>query len=132
MIDGIKNLSLGGLFESLHQSMLSFVGSLDSLIEENKEMSLEDIKTLRAYIKEKLAGDEEITDKQKLLRLLDLFSTDKAVVGLMKEEAEEWIEMLEGIENSISKQGRELTEDEKDEIDKIGRLTAEIKAMIRR
>jgi flagellar motility protein MotE (MotC chaperone) len=132
MIDGIKSLSLSGLFESLHQSMLNFAGSLGSLIEENKAVSLDDIRTLRAHIKDRLAGNEEITDKQKLLKLLDLFSTDRAVVELMKEEAQEWVEMLEGIENSITKQGVELTAQEKEEVEKIGRLTAEIKGLIRR
>lgn len=132
MLDGIRNLSLGNLFGSLHETMLNFVKSLDSLIAENKAITLDDIKTLRGYIKEKLAGNERIDDKQKLLRLLDLFATDRAVIELMKEEAEEWVEMLEAIESSISSQDKELTEQEKDEVEKINQLTAEIKAMIRK
>jgi DNA-directed RNA polymerase beta' subunit len=132
ILDGIKGLSLSNLFGSLHEAMLNFVKSLDSLIAENKAITLDDIKTLRGYIKEKLAGNEQIDDKQKLLRMLDLFSTDRAVIELMKEEAEEWVEMLEAIEGNISNQDKELTEQEKEEVEKIHQLTSEIKAMIRK
>ena len=132
LIDGIKNITLSNLFGSLHEAMLNFVKSLDSLIKENKDISLEDIKTLRDHIKERLQDSEEITDKQKLLKLLDLFSTDRAVVELMKEEAEEWLEMLEAIEDNISNQEGELNAQEKEEIEKIHKLTAEIKAVLRR
>lgn len=132
MVDDIRNLSLSNLFGSLHESMLNFIKSLDSLIAENRAISLDGIRTLRAHIKERLDGNEEITDKQILLKLLDLFSTDKAVVGLMKEEAQEWLEMLEAIESNIANQSRELTEQEKEEVEKINKLSMEIKALIRR
>jgi hypothetical protein len=132
ILDGIKNLSLSNLFGNLHEAMLNFVKSLDSLIVENKAISLDDIKILRGYIKEKLADNERIDDKQKLLRMLDLFSTDRAVIELMKEEAEEWVEMLEAIEGNITNQDKELTDQEKEEVEKIHQLTSEIKAMIRK
>ncbi len=132
VLDGIKSITLSNLFGSLHEAMLNFVKSLDSLINENKDISLDDIKTLREHIKERLQGSEGITDKQKLLKLLDLFSTDRAVVELMKEEAEEWLEMLEAIEDNIANHGGEETEQEKEEIEKIHRLTSEIKAVLRR
>ena len=132
LIDGIKNATLSNLFGSLHEAMLSFVKSLDSLISENKDLTLDDIKMLREHIKERLKGDEEITDKQKLLKLLDLFSTDRAVVELMKDEAEEWLEMLEAIEGNIANQDGEMTAQEKEEIEKIHKLTVEIKAVLRR
>jgi hypothetical protein len=132
LMDGIKNVTLSNLFGSLHEAMLNFVKSLDSLIAENKDLTLEDIKTLREHIKERLQGSEEITDKQKLLKLLDLFSTDRAVVELMKEEAEEWLEMLEAIEDNIASHGGEETAQEKEELEKIHRLTSEIKAVLRK
>ena len=132
IMDGVKSITLSNLFGSLHEAMLNFAKSLDSLISENKEITLDDIKTLRTHIKERLQGSEAITDKQKLLKLLDLFSTDRAVVELMKEEADEWLEMLEAIEDNISHQDGEMTPQEKEEVEKIHMLTSEIKAVLRK
>ena len=125
-------MTLSNLFGSLHESMLGFIKGLDDLISENKNVTFTDIKALREHIKGRLDDKEEITEKHKLLKLLDLFSTDKAVIELMKDEAEEWLGLLEAIETSIENQDRELTVKEKEEIEKIRRLTAEIKGMIRK
>jgi hypothetical protein len=132
MLDGIKNMTLSNLFGSLHQTMLSFIKGLDELIGENKEVTFSDIKEIRGHIKERLDEKEGITDKQKLLKLLDLFSTDKAVIELMKDEAEEWLSLLDAIEANIEDQEREPTDKERYEIDEIRKLTGEIRGLIRK
>lgn len=132
MLDGILNMSLGSLFEKLHESMLSFVKNMDGIVKENSELPLGEIKELREHIKGRLERNEEIGDNQKLLKLLDLLSTDRAVLELVKEEAEEWAEMLEAIERSLPADTAKLTAKEREEVEKIGALASEIKGMIRK
>ena len=129
----LSNLSLDDLFGKLHTLMVNLVKDVDSVLEDNKSMGMDSIRELRDHISDRLARNEEINDNRKLLKLLNLFSEDKAVLEIIREDSEEWVELLEAIEGSIKGGGSgTLTAKEKNEIKEIRRLTSEIKSIIRK
>jgi len=132
MANDIKSLSLDGLFTKLHGLMVNLVKDLDSVLQDNTDVDIGSVKVLREHITERLTKNEEIQDNQKILKLLNLFSEDKAVLEIIREDAEEWVELLNAIEANIRGNGINLTEREQDEIKQIRRLTTEIKSMIRK
>ena len=132
MANDIKSMSLDGLFNRLHSLMVNLVKDIDSVIEDNRDVGMESVRELRDHISYKLSRNEEIQDNQKILKLLNLFSEDKAVIEIIREDAEEWVELLDAIEGNIRGSGVSLTKREQDEIKEIERLTSEIKGMIRK
>lgn len=128
----IKNLSLDSLFAKLHSLMVNLVQDIDNVIEDNKEAGMQSIRDLREHISYKLSKNEEIQDNQKLLKLLNLLSEDKAVLEIIREDAEEWVELLNAIEDNIRGSGINLTKREQQEIKEIRKLTGEIKQLIRK
>lgn len=132
MPNDMNELSLDHLFSKLHRLMKNLVTDVDSVIEDNKEMSMESVRELRESINSKLGRKEEIQDNQRLLKLLNLFSEDKAVIEIIREDADEWVKLLESIEGSITEKGGNLTPREKNEVKEINRLTSEIKSLIRK
>jgi len=129
----MHDLSLDSLFGRLHSLMLNLVGDIDSVIEDNKEVGIEEVRTLRDHINYKLGRKEEVYDNQKLLKLLNLFSEDKAVIEIIREDAGEWLELLSAIEESIKGDGsKRLSASEKEEVRQIGKLTSQIKSLIRK
>jgi hypothetical protein len=133
MVKDIKGMSLDSLFTKLHQLMSNLVKDIEGVLGDNEEMSMGDIKALRDHINHKLAIKEEVSDNQKILLLLNLFSEDKAVIEIIREDAEEWLELLNAIESSITggNGGRRLSPREEREVKEIKRLTGEIKSLIR-
>lgn len=128
----VRELSLDSLFDNLHRLMSNLVKDIDSVIEDNKEVGLNDVRELREHISSRLNKKEEIQDNEKLLKLLNLFSEDKAVLEIIREDAEEWVELLDAIEDNIRSSGLPLTKSEQKEIKEIKRLTTEIKSLIRK
>jgi len=126
-----SNLSIDNLFSKLHNMMRDLVRDIDSVIQDNREIGMGDIRELRDHINHRLSKKEEIEDNQKILKLLNLFSEDKAVIEIIREDAEEWVQLLESIEENMKLSGN-LTPKEKEEVKEIKRLTTEIKAMIRK
>ena len=61
----IKDLSLDGLFNRLHQAMTNLVSDIDSVIQD-KEVSMDEIRNLRTHINYNLAKRKRCTDNQKL------------------------------------------------------------------
>ncbi len=128
----IKDLSLDSLFSRLHQLMVNLVSDIEGVISDNKEVSMEEVRDLRAHINYRLGKKEDIHDNQKLLKLLNLFSEDRAVIEIIREDADEWLELLEAIEGSIKGDGtRKLSQSEQKQVERIGQLTKEIKQLIR-
>jgi regulator of replication initiation timing len=126
-------MTLDSLIGKLHSMLTTFAGDIEDMIEENEEVTVDDIRELRQKIQERLDKNEEITDNQKLLTMLDLFATDKAVLEIIREDADEWIALLESIEDNIKgSSGGEITPEEEKEIKEIGKLTTEIKTLIRK
>jgi len=132
MANDVKELSLDGLFSKLHGLMVNLVRDIDSVLEDNMEISMDSVRELRSHITTKLNRNEEIEDNKKLLKLLNLFSEDRAVLEIIKEDSDEWVELLEAIEESINERGPNLTKSEQKEIKEINRITSEIKSLIRK
>lgn len=127
-----RNMSLDSLFGRLHGLMVNLVKDVDSVIDDNKAVSMDTVKELRDHINFKLGKKEEIYENEKLLKLLNLFAEDKAVLEIIREDAEEWVQLLEAIEESINERGGNLTKQEKNEVKEIRKLTSEIKTLIRK
>lgn len=132
MARDVTDMSIDGLFGKLHGLMINLVKDVDSVIEDNKSINMDAVRDLREHISEKLGKKEEIQDNEKLLKLLNLFSEDRAVLEIIREDAEEWTELLEAIEKSITDKGPNLTKEEQAEVKQISKLTSEIKSLIRK
>ena len=131
MENDLKDSTLDSLFGKLHGLMVNLVKDVDSVLEDNKEVSMDGIRTLRDHINYKLGKKEEIQDNERLLKVLNLFSEDKAVIEIIREDSEEWVKLLDAIEDGLEKGGA-MTSREQNEIKQIRRLTGEIKQLIRK
>jgi ElaB/YqjD/DUF883 family membrane-anchored ribosome-binding protein len=130
--DGLKKFSLDELVGKLLGALTQFAKDMEEVVGENKAFSFGDIQDLRRNIQQRLNNKEEIRDNTRLLAMLDLFATDKAVLEIIREDAEGWIELLEGIEENIKGGPGGITPQEQKEITQIKELTAEIKDLIRK
>ncbi|MCL5433370.1 MAG: hypothetical protein M1538_00100 [Candidatus Marsarchaeota archaeon] len=131
MLDGLKSNTIGKLIATLHNSLLALTKTTEALTQKNKEVNDEEIRALRSNIQKKLDSNEEINDNKELIKLLDLFTTNKEVIKYIKEEADEWLKLLKTIEQNLINKEEGLTVDEKKEITKIITLTKDIKEIIR-
>jgi hypothetical protein len=124
------NLSINELLGRLHSAILSFTESVDKVIEGNKRVSASDISMLRKHVKDRLARGESPAENAKILDLLELFTTNKVVLELVREDAEEWLEFLDEIERYIKSKGGTPPE-VREEVQKIRKLTSEIRTLVR-
>ena len=133
MTSDVRGLSIGDLLSRLHSAILGFVGTLGETLSINSQVSTADIRELREHIRGRLQRNEDITDNQKLLKVLDLFATNKAVLELTREDADEWLRFIEDIERGLSSKesSGSLSKDEANEFASMRRLTSEIKTLIR-
>jgi hypothetical protein len=103
---------------------------MENVVSMNKGEPADDISELRGHIIARLKGGEEITDNRKLISFLDLLSKDQAVLELVKDDAKDWLEIIETIENHMGAK-KPLTAVETAEIRKIRTMAVELKALIR-
>ena len=129
-MDDIRELSVNELIRRLHESVSGFVAGMENVIGMNREAPPSEISELRDRITERLKKGEEITDNRKVIGLLDLLSRDQAVLGLVKEDAEDWLGIIGAIERQMASK-RPLTAAETDEIKRIRKMSAELKSLIR-
>ncbi|MDE1873602.1 MAG: hypothetical protein KGI04_00575 [Candidatus Micrarchaeota archaeon] len=132
MFEAFAKLSLGTLLEKLHGSLKTFANQVEGVVEQNKSMSLEEIGELREHVQRRLSSNEEVEDNKKILNLLELFSTDKAVLEVIRKNSGEWLRLLDAIEGNLVAKGGSLTEEEKAEILDIRELTEEVRASLKR
>ena len=130
--DGVKSMSLGELISKLHGAIRQFISDLDVVISRNKEASSDEIYDLRARITERLKAGKDTVENERLLKLLNLLLTDKTVIELMRDDAEEWMEFLDAISKHIENGSYRATEEEKKELSNIRELTAQITSLIRK
>ena len=116
MREELEKISLGKLFSILTESMTKMVDGLRGLVSSNNRVEDREIRELREHIKERLDKGEEQVDNQKILKLLNLFSENKEVIEFIKEETEEWLELVEAIEKHVESGGNKLTKSEEEEI----------------
>lgn len=131
MREELSKISLSRLFSILTDSMTRMVEGLKGLVKRNEIVDDSTVSELREHIKNRLAVGEERVDNQNILKLLDLFSENKEVMEFIKEEAEEWLDLVEAIEKHIESGDKALTEKEQEEVRELKELTDKIKHTLR-
>jgi hypothetical protein len=129
-MEDIRQLSVSDLIKRLHESVASFVSGMENVISMNKQEPPEEISELRGHLMDRLKKGEEITDNRKLISFLDMLSKDQAVLELVREDAKDWLEILDTIEGQMSSR-KPLTAAETSEIKRIRQMSGELKALIR-
>ena len=131
MREELSKISLSRLFSILTDSMTRMVEGLKGLVKRNENVDDNTVRELREHIKNRLATGEEKVDNQNILKLLDLFSENKEVIEFIKEEAEEWLDLVEAIEKHIESGDKVLSEKEQEEVKELKELTDKIKHTLR-
>ncbi len=131
-MEGIKLSSLNEVLGKLSSAIRSFVKDISDLSEENKNVSLTEIRELRNFAKDKIDEGKDPVENARIINLLNVFVEDKNFIELTKEDAEEWVSFLETIESSISKGYIMLNSKEEKELKDIKELTEQIKSLIRK
>ncbi len=131
MREELSKISLSRLFSILTDSMTRMVEGLKGLVKRNEIVDDNTVRELREHIKNRLAVGEEKVDNQNILKLLDLFSENKEVIEFIKEEAEEWLDLVEAIEKHIESGDKVLSEKEQEEVRELKELTDKIKHTLR-
>ncbi len=128
-----ERFSLPQLISKLHAALLELVDVMDGAIMRNKEIKSEEINKLRAHISERLKRNEDIEDNKKLIQVLDLFKRNSTIIELVKEDAEDWLDFLDTIEERL-KGGHdaELSAEELKDIERIKKLSGGIKKLVRK
>jgi hypothetical protein len=129
-MEDIRELSVNDLIKRLHDSISGFISGMESVIGMNKEEPPSEISELRSHLVERLKGGEEVTDNKRIIGLLDLLSKDQAVLELVKDDAKDWLEIIETIEKQMTSR-RPLSPGETREVNKIRKMSSELKALIR-
>ncbi|MEM0202077.1 MAG: hypothetical protein QXR73_02780 [Candidatus Micrarchaeaceae archaeon] len=131
-MEGIKLSSLNDVLGKLSSAIRSFVKDISDLSEENKNVSLTEIRELRNFAKEKIDEGSDPIENARIINLLNVFVEDKNFIELTKEDAEEWVSFLEAIESGISRGNIKLNSKEEKELEDIKELTEQIKGLIRK
>jgi hypothetical protein len=132
MQDGIKNLSINDLFTRLHRALTELFNDASSLVEANNSVKSDNIRTLRSSIIARLANNENIKENENLLKVLDLFVTDKSFIQLVKEDSKEWLEFLEAIEKNLKSIEKDVNPKDRREIERINSSIEKAKSMLRK
>ncbi len=129
-MEDIKELSVNDLVRRLHESLKGFLSGMESVIGMNKEAPPGEISELRDHLTERLKGGEQITDNKRLIGLLDILSKDQMVLELVRDDAKDWLEILDVVERQMSLK-RPLSQEEMNEIKRIREMSSDLKTMIR-
>ncbi len=124
-------MSVNEIVKKLYNSVKSFVKGMESVVGINDKYNKDEIDELKTHLTERLNRGEEVTDNSKLIDLLEILSKDQTVMHIIKDDAEEWLEMLEAIESSINSK-KELSPEEKKEVKQINKMTVSIKDFLRK
>jgi len=124
--------SLNEALSKLSNAIRTFVKDISELSDENKEVSLTEIRELRKFVKDKIDEGNDPIENGRIMNLLNVFVEDKNFIELTKEDADEWVEFLEAIEAGIKKGDIALNSKEEKELKDIEQLTDQIKNLIRK
>ncbi len=128
----IKTLSLNELIKKLYDSVKNFARSMERITEMNNKVTHSEIMELKEHITNRLNNGEEVEDNKKLIELLEVLSKDQSIIQIIKDDAEEWVELLDAIEKNIKSEYRELSEKEEKELKQINDMTTSIKEFLRK
>ncbi len=127
----LKSLSVSGLLKHLHDSIVSFVKTIDNTTGRNNSISEEEIGAIRDHLKQRLSSNKEALENEKLLKLIDLFEMDKKVLEFIKGDAKEWLDLIETLKDSLAARGA-LNEQEKAELEEITRKLDRLASTLRK
>lgn len=130
--NGLKIISLNELFSKLHSALLAVSDVLNGTIKLDNTVDKEEINNLRDNIIEKLGKGEDVAENKTILKVLNLFITDKQTLNLIKTDMDEWLSFLDEIERHLESKNGNATEEEIKEIANLQELTSEIKKLIRK
>ena len=129
----LKLLSLKELFSKLHNDIKVFLVDTRNAIERNNEVGFDDIKRVREHITERLNNGESVEDNEEILKVLNLFTMDKAFLQITSEETEGWIEFLNAIEESMKDlDKRATTSEERHDLEEINEALVKAKQLLRK
>ncbi|MCL4383075.1 MAG: hypothetical protein M1168_00785 [Candidatus Marsarchaeota archaeon] len=126
-----EELSLNELILRLHKLITEFTETLDTLIDHNKTINYKEINELRTLIKTRIRRGEDIEDNKKLLNLLELFSSNKSILELIREDVDEWIDFIEAIDKLVNDKKLNANKEEIEDIEKIKQLNLNLKTILR-
>ncbi len=129
----LKLFSMKELFSKLHNDIKAFISITKDTAERNNEISFGDVSELREHITERLNQGENVEDNRMVLKVLNLFTTDKAFVQITGEEAEGWLNFLDAIENSLKNLGEyATTPEERNDIKELNDALSKAKELLRK
>lgn len=131
-MEGIKLSSLGEALTRLSNVIRTFVKDISELSEENRNISITEIRELRDFAKNRIDEGKDPIENKRIINLLNVFVEDKNFIELTREDADEWIEFLETIEAGIKRGDISLNSKEEKELKDIEQLTDQIKNLIRK
>jgi hypothetical protein len=132
MFDNIRNLSLKDLFQKLHDEITDFIENAERIIEINESIKIDNIRQIRDHITERLNKNEDIEENKLILKILDVFITDKSFIRIMRKDADDWLEFLDALEGNLKKVGKDFTEKDKMELNNVIGIIDNAKKIIRR
>jgi hypothetical protein len=126
------NLSLNELIKKLYDSIKNFAKNMEKVTEMNNKITHSEIMELKEHITNRLNNGEEVEDNKKLIDLLEVLSKDESIIQIIKDDAEEWISLLDAIENNIKSDGRKLNNNEEKELKQINDMATSMKEFLRK
>ncbi len=132
MQDGIMNLGIGELFSRLHRALTELVEDAARMVELNSTVTSETVRSIRDRIIKRLSGEDSIEEDEAVLKILDLFVTDRAFIRMVNEDSKDWLEFLEAIEKSLKRAERGMDPRDRLRIERITVAIDKAKLVIRR
>ena len=133
MATDLRLFSLKDLFTKLHDDITAFIVDAKNALDRNSTVSFDEIKRVREHIVQKLNNGEDVEDNEALLKVLNLFTMDKAFLGIVSEESESWLDFLDAIEKSIKDFDKYAsTEEERRDLKEIDDAISRARGLLRK
>ena len=132
MFDNIRSLSLKELFQKLHDEITDFIENAERIMDINESIKIDNIRQIRDHITERLNKNENIEENKLILKVLDIFITDKSFIRIIRKDADDWLEFLDALESNLKKVGEDFTKKDRMELDNVIGIIDDAKKMIRR
>ena len=87
---------------------------------------------VKKHIAERLNKNENIEENKLILKVLDIFITDKSFIRIIRKDADDWLEFLDALESNLKKVGEDFTKKDRMELDNVIGIIDDAKKMIRR
>lgn len=128
MTGDLSKADVNRIISMLHDSLEDAIKGIDVLLEESKEFEPEKVQELRGHLMSKLGKED--ADTEKLKKLMGLIATEGAVIEILKEDAEEWIKLIDAIEEHVRNAKGSGSSTAKD-LKELEALSTKIKGLIR-